>query len=477
MEGDKFEAIDTKSIENGLRRTVVHRYGSPEFLDVTNHEIRAYAEHIKGTLPRTVYFDIHKNVYSQLRDGIVLAYFLNHIDDGLVDINKIMRNLDMEKQNGVFEASTNLAYIIKAAKKCGICVVNLGPEDILFENRTLVLGLLWQLGKKSVTKTTNITNRPELVNLLNGSETLVDITNGGEDNILLRWVNYHLTKAHDSKCVKELKLLTNHDQKNIHRSLKTYIPVICKNFGPDLKDSKIYLLVLKQVASSLISDEAFIKAYIEKDDFKRAEAVVDIAEILDCKRFITPEAILAGDTKLNFLFMATVFDKHIGLSMNSEQDNSLKSQIEELSKENDELSDKIKILEDKLTDLTREYEQEKELSQSLKSGSDVNNEMHNKAMSEHEKMFKEFGDQVLSYSQKLGYKYNSEDQPLTTDKIMFTINALNNEIDKLRIENRELRQMNVIIDEIYVKLEKRIDEYLSKQKGNRKGCLDFFFCK
>lgn len=478
MEGKRRGTIDTNSINNGLKKTVVYRHGTKEYFDMTDSEIRAYSEHIRAIIPRTVQFDINKNIYKQLRDGVVLAHFLNHLKKGAINLNSITANIDMERQNGVFEASTNLANVLRSCKRIGVVTVNIGPEDILYENRVLILGLLWQLVKMSVTNVSQIMDRPELVNLLKESENLFDITTGNPEEILLRWMNYHLTNAHKENYVANLKNLISHRVEGLHEDFMLHVPTKCSNFGSDLRDSRVYLLVLKQVASQYISEDAFLKAFIESDDLKRAEHVIEIAELIDCKKFITPEAITMGDARLNFLFTATIFNTHIGMSKNTSSDiESMKAKIDILNKEKEKMTETIKMLQDRIEEFSSEGKQVKDLQMIHENNIAVRKEIYNKALMEHNKTLEEFSNDILSYSSRLGYIYNSEENFSPKDKIMFTINALINEIEKLRIENRDLRQMNIIIDEIYMKLEKKIEEHIANKKTDKKGCLDILFCK
>lgn len=478
MEGKERGTIDTNSINNGLRKTVVYRHGTKEYFDMTDSEIKAYAEHIRTMIPSNVHFDISNNIYKQLRDGVVLAHFVNHLKKGSIRLNSITTSIDMERQNGVFEASTNLANVLRSCKRIGVVTVNIGPEDILYENRVLILGLLWQLVKMSVTNVSKIMDRPELVNLLKERENLFDITTGNPEEILLRWINYHLENAHKQEYISNLKNLIGHRVEGIHEDFMVHVPKKCSNFGSDLKDSRIYLIVLKQVASSYISEDSFLKAFLEQDDLKRAENVIEIAELIDCKKFITPEAITMGDTRLNFLFTATIFNSHIGMSKNTSSDlDTMKAKIEILNKEKEKMAMTIKMLEDKIKEISSEGKQVQELQKLHQNNIEVRKEIYNKALLEHNKTLEEFSNEILSYSDRLGYIYNNEDNFSPKDKIMFTINALINEIDKLRIENRDLRQMNIIIDEIYMKLEKKIEEHVANKKSKKKGCLDYLFCK
>lgn len=59
----------------------------------------------------------------------------------------------------------------------------------------LILGLVWQIIKIQMLSSISLKNFPELAVLLCEDETLADFVKLPPETILLRWLNYHLTKA------------------------------------------------------------------------------------------------------------------------------------------------------------------------------------------------------------------------------------------------------------------------------------------
>lgn len=103
--------------------------------------IQGYAIELSEILPEIIKKD--DNLLQQLKDGYILAHLLKKIDSNSINLYELKKiNL---KRGGLFEAHSNLAKVLSAAKKLGINVVNIGPEDIFFEKERLILGFLFQL--------------------------------------------------------------------------------------------------------------------------------------------------------------------------------------------------------------------------------------------------------------------------------------------------------------------------------------------
>ncbi len=69
----------------------------------------------------------------------------------------------------------------------------------------------------------NLISHPGLIRLLKDDEVLDDLLKVSKEEILLRWINYQLSK-------------TSYSSKEI------------KNFGEDIKDSLAYTYLLKQIS-------------------------------------------------------------------------------------------------------------------------------------------------------------------------------------------------------------------------------------
>ena len=93
-----------------------------------------------------------------------------------------------------------------------------------------------------------------------------------------------------------------------------------------MKDAQNYTVLLNQLAPDLCS-----RAPLQTCDLhQRAEQVLQNAERLDCRKFLTPTALVAGNPKLNLAFVANLFNTHPGLDPITEEE---KQQVEDFDAE------------------------------------------------------------------------------------------------------------------------------------------------
>ena len=58
----------------------------------------------------------------------------------------------------------------------------------------------------------------------------------------------------------------------------------------------------------------------ETDDLKRAESMLQQADKLGCRQFLTPADVVSGNPKLNLAFVANLFNKYPALTKPENQD-------------------------------------------------------------------------------------------------------------------------------------------------------------
>jgi len=293
-----------------------------------NQEIMAYSEYIDNLLGHITeltpkYLPVSQSdmenkqggkvndLLDSLRDGILFGYILNQIDSTCIDLSKLNRNIDLsgfdnglgasvttDKAKVVFNVTGNHNIILKSAKKCGIVVVNIGSEDILQKNVGLVLGLLWQMIRCILLKEINIDNHPELVVILDPDETIEMAGQLSNEQLLLRWFNFHMKR---------------NGQKPI------------ANFSKDICDSEAYFALFERLNTIKGGNEEVIsliekgRSYPSSEKEKRAECVLKISQIMDCKRFININRIVNGHARLNLSFVATIFNKYSNVNLTDEE--------------------------------------------------------------------------------------------------------------------------------------------------------------
>ena len=104
------------------------------------------------------------------------------------------------------------------------------------------------------------------------------------------------------------------------------IPDSVSNFSADVKDAENYTILLSQLAPDICSRSPLQT----RDLLQRAEQVLDNADKLSCRKFLTPTSLVAGNPKLNLAFVANLFNTHPGLDPITEEE---KAQVEDFDAE------------------------------------------------------------------------------------------------------------------------------------------------
>ncbi|XP_076451114.1 plastin-1-like [Babylonia areolata] len=214
-------------------------------------------------------------LFKKMADGILLCKLINHSVPDTIDertINKTNMSL--------YRRHENLTLAVNSAGSIGCTTVNIGPEDLAAGRPHLVLGLLWQIIRIGLLSDINLAHHPGLVNLLLDGETIEDLIRLSPEQILLRWVNYHLARAGTDRQIS--------------------------NFGDDIKDSEAYIYLLKQIAPP--DRNVTMSALTVPDLHQRAECMLQEAEKLECRSFVGPADVVSGNQKLNLAFVANLFN-------------------------------------------------------------------------------------------------------------------------------------------------------------------------
>jgi len=231
--------------------------------------------------------DLCRKVY----DGLLLSKFINIAVPGTIDERALNKPKGGAKLS-LFQVNENQNLCIEAAKSIGVITTNVGAAELTTGEKHphVVLGLVWQLVKIQLLNSISLKNHPELIRLLEEGETLEDLMKLTPEQLLLRWFNYHLKKAGSAKRVK--------------------------NFGPDIKDSEAYTILLHQIAPGTCDRSALAEA----DHGARAQKVLGNSKKLNVQSFIKPKDITDGNPRLNLAFTAAIFNQCPGLDPLSEEE-------------------------------------------------------------------------------------------------------------------------------------------------------------
>ncbi|ORX68470.1 putative SAC6-actin filament bundling protein, fimbrin [Linderina pennispora] len=261
-----------KSRENASSAHTINEDESEEFTNHINFALNGDSD-IGYRLP------IDPNtmqLFDECRDGLILSKLINYSSPDTID----ERVLNRGRKLSPFQVTENNNVVINSAKAIGCSVVNIGSQDLAEGREHLILGLIWQIIKIGLFANIDIKLHPELYRLLEDGETLEDFLKLPADAILLRWFNYHLAAA------------------GSHRRVS--------NFSGDIKDSENYTVLLSQ----LVPEQCNRAPLQETDPMKRAELMLQGAERIGCRRYVSPKTIVNGNPKLNLAFVALLFNTH-----------------------------------------------------------------------------------------------------------------------------------------------------------------------
>ncbi|KAF1774781.1 EF-hand domain pair [Phytophthora cactorum] len=206
----------------------------------SEEETAAFTEHINNTL------QADKDVASLMPIGMDAGLFL------AVGTAWYCR----AKELNVYQKTENQNLCINAAKSIGCSVVNIGPDDLIEGKPILVLGLVWQIIKIQLTSTINLKNHPELMRLLLDGETLEEFMKLPPDQILLRWMNYHLKAAGHPKKVtnfsSDVQDATAASVPYVDQSL-AIDDVYINHLYSDLSDGMKLLKVLDKIQKGIVA--------------------------------------------------------------------------------------------------------------------------------------------------------------------------------------------------------------------------------
>jgi len=254
---------------------------------VAHGEVRAFTHFINNELKDDVDLKKHlpmnlenDELYDSVQDGLILCKLVNKCKPGTISEKAINKT----KLDVIFRQRENVQLAIISAASIGCHVISITPITISQRKEHIILGLIWQLLKKIAFSQVNLKEHPDLAGLLRPGETIEDLMNLSPEELLKRWVNYHL----------------DNDEKYSGKGID--------NFGNDLKDSQAYISLLNQIQPGDLSPKFNHNAQGIPGDKERAQAVHDMAKRLDCGDFITADDIVEGNERVNLLFTATLFN-------------------------------------------------------------------------------------------------------------------------------------------------------------------------
>ncbi|EGG19919.1 calponin domain-containing protein [Cavenderia fasciculata] len=255
-------------------------------------------------------------LFTNCNDGVLLNKLMESLFPSQVELKGLVIKIKMNP----FEKVQNQNIVIKNATKVGCIIVNIGAEDLVNATPYLVLGIIWQIIKSGLLSQVN-QNANEILEILFDEEEQTDHTDGENDQkvelhakeehsaeqILIRWVNYHLEKA------------------GIERRIS--------NFSEDIQDSIVYSHLFSQLVPTDFQD-LVQRAQNEPNLFVRAELITSACEKIGVKCFLTPSDIALGHPKLNLALVASLFNSEAAITnLRKEREDKQRSEQERAEKE------------------------------------------------------------------------------------------------------------------------------------------------
>lgn len=275
---------DSSSFLKATTTTLLHTISESEKASYVSH-INSYLgedKFLKKYLPMD---PTTNDLFDLVKDGVLLCKLINVAVPGTID----ERAINTKKEMNPWERNENHTLCLNSAKAIGCTVVNIGTQDLIEGRPHLLLGLISQIIKIQLLADLNLRKTPQLVELVEDGKDVEELLSLPPEKMLLKWMNFHLQKAGYKKTIT--------------------------NFSSDVKDGEAYAVLLNTLAPEH-SSSATLET---KDPAERAKMVIEQAEKLDCKRYLTPKDIVEGSSNLNLAFVAQVFQHRNGLSVDTKK--------------------------------------------------------------------------------------------------------------------------------------------------------------
>ncbi|KAF7831324.1 fimbrin-1-like [Senna tora] len=259
---------------------------------ISESEKASYVAHINSYLgddpflQRYLPLDPSTNdLFDHAKDGVLLCKLINVAVPGTID----ERAINTKTVLNLWERNENHTLCLNSAKAIGCSVVNIGTQDLVEGRPHLVLGLISQIIKIQLLADLNLKKTPQLVELVEDGQEVEELLSLPPEKVLLKWMNFHLQRGGYDRTVK--------------------------NFSSDVKDGRAYAYLLNILAPEHCSPFTLDT----KDPIERAKLVIDHAERMGCKRYLTPKDIVDGSSNLNLAFVAQIFHYRNGLSTDNKK--------------------------------------------------------------------------------------------------------------------------------------------------------------
>ncbi|GAM26062.1 hypothetical protein SAMD00019534_092370 [Acytostelium subglobosum LB1] len=315
----KFSKKDVALINAKSEEGSVHTFSEEEKVAYSKFISEILSDQQSG-LSNYIPIDSSTNMlFTACSDGVLLNKLMEAMFPSQVDLKGLVIKLKINP----FEMIGNQNIVIKNATKVGCVIVNIGAQDLVNATPYLVLGIIWQIIKAGLLSKVN-QNANEILDILfeeEDEDMMLDSANGmipskrmlhkdghehSAEQILIRWVNFHLEKA---KCAR-----------------------VISNFSEDIQDSVVYSHLFAQLVPPEFA-HLVNKVQSEPNLFTRAEYITEACGKLGVKCFLTPSDIALGHPKLNLALVASLFNSEASIADMRQRLEGEKSERDRLERE------------------------------------------------------------------------------------------------------------------------------------------------
>ncbi|KAJ3131152.1 hypothetical protein HK101_004791, partial [Irineochytrium annulatum] len=203
------------------------------------------------------------NLFDDVGDGLVLLQAIDKVRPGLVEWKKVNRGQGMSK----FKKVENTNYVVHLGKeRMKFSLVGIQGSDITDGQKTLTLGLVWQLMREHVIQT-----------LKTLSKSGVEIT----DADLIQWANATVQRGGKGAKISSFK-------------------------DPNLRSGIFFLDLLNAMKKGIVDYDLISRGQSDDDAKMNAKYAISIARKMGATIFVLPEDIVEVKPKMILTFVGTL---------------------------------------------------------------------------------------------------------------------------------------------------------------------------
>ncbi len=202
------------------------------------------------------------NLFEDLRDGLVLLRVMDKVSPGIVDWTKVNQKLPLNK----FKKVENCNYVVVLGKQLKFSLVGIGGTDIVDGNKTLTLGLVWQL------------MRFHVVSILKSlSKDGREVT----DDDMIKWANSTVHASGKSTSMSSFR-------------------------DPSLRDARFFIDLLDAMRPKTVNYELVTDGVSDEHALQNAKYAISVARKLGATIFLLPDDIVEVKPKMILTFVGTL---------------------------------------------------------------------------------------------------------------------------------------------------------------------------